>query len=96
MIETREIVELSINVRVVEHKSSKLLIAMSNDLPGLYVAAQSEDQIEREIEGAIRQVLEAQGKNVISITTEIDTDLPDGFLRHTMVANAKLAPEHCS
>lgn len=96
MTEIRGIVELSINVRVVEHKSSKLLIAMSNDLPGFYIAAQSEDQIEREIEGAIRQVLEAQGKNVISITTEVSTDLPDGFLRHAMIANARLAPEHHS
>src|ERR1019366_5575222 len=50
-----------IRVQVVENRQSGLLVALSDDLKGLMVAARTEEQIEEELPAAIREMLEAAG-----------------------------------
>lgn len=77
-----------LEITIHEHKVTHLLIATCTQMPGLYVAARSAEQIVRELPGAIRELLEAEGKTVISVTTEEPTRMPSGFEVRTLVANA--------
>lgn len=81
-----------IKVEVVEHRSTHLLVAYSKDMPGLTVAARSLDQLIREIPGAIKEMLEAEGKTGVVVEThEDDEDLPASFFRRSVVAKASFA-----
>lgn len=93
MLAREEGVELrTIRVHLVRNTNTGLLVALSPDMKGLMVAARSEDQIESELSGAIRELLEAQGHRVLSVTAEPDpVGLPRGFSTASIVANARLA-----
>ncbi len=72
MSSSREIVSKTIRIKVVQHRKSDLLVAISDDLSGLMVPGRTDEELQDKIEGAIREILEAQGHTVISITTEKD------------------------
>jgi hypothetical protein len=81
-----------IRVQVVENRQTGLLVALSDDLKGLMLAARTEGQIEEELPGAIREMLEAAGHNVLSVTTEPDPKgLPSEFSSSILIASARLA-----
>ena len=88
-----EIIEREIRLEVIEHKQTHLLVATSHNLPGLMVAARSEEQLEREVPIAIREVLEAEGSIVISVSAVPQPEHERDFQRHSMIASARLSSE---
>lgn len=83
--------EQEIFVEVAVHRKTGLIVAQSKDLPGLMVAARTYEQLDREIATAIREVLEASGKTVVSVDTERSSGASEKFLSRCVVANARLA-----
>jgi len=77
-----------IEITIHEHRVTHLLVATSTNMPGLYVAARSVDQIRREIPEAIRELLEAEGRTVVSVTADEPPTRPDGFEVRSMSASA--------
>lgn len=79
-------------VQVVANRQSGLLVAVSDDLTGLMVAARTEEQIEEELPMAIQEMLEAAGHIVVSVTTAPETrGLPAEFSSSVLIASARLA-----
>jgi hypothetical protein len=86
MAETR-----TIRVAVMEHRDTGLLIATSDDLKGLVLAGRTEDAIGKQLPDAVRILLEAEGSNVLSLTTGRDsTGLPNSFTTHGFIASAQV------
>lgn len=57
-------------IKVLRHRSSDLLTAVSDDLKGLAITGRSEADIERRIKPAVEQLLVAQGLRPRSIDAE--------------------------
>lgn len=82
---------LTININLLKFSDSDLLIAVSNELPGLNAPGRTREQIERNIEAGIRFIFEEQGKKVISVSTvDVTPDLPDFILPGCLTATATL------
>ena len=81
---------LTVRITLKKHKSSDLLVAMSHDLPGLYVAARTEEQIEAELPGAIRELLEAEGKTGVEVSPAEPVSSSSAFDVRTRIFNAEL------
>ena len=90
MLDTN-ISDRSIAVEVIQHKTTGLLVAQSEDLPGLMVAARTYEQLEREIPEAIREILEASGKTVLSVDTEPKSGISAKFVQRCVIAHARLS-----
>ena len=56
-----------IGIQVIEFDQTGLLIAFSDDLPGLYVYGRSDDDLEKNLPVAIKDLLEAQGKRNVKV-----------------------------
>jgi hypothetical protein len=81
-----------IQVHLVENRKTGLLVALSDELKGLMVAARSEEQIEAELPDAIREILEASGYHVLSVTAEPGPrGLPPEFSSPLLIASARVA-----
>ena len=79
------------DIDVVRYNNSDLLMAFSKDVPGLLVSGRSETEIDKKLPGAIREILEAEGKKNITITIEIEPDdLPPAFSSRKFKANISL------
>ena len=84
---------VEITVSIHEHRNTGLLVATSSDLPGLVIAARSEEQIEHELPEAIREVLKARGEKIAHVTaTRTLRREPDNFSRRSFVSSATLTP----
>lgn len=84
--------ERVIRVHLVEHRKTGLLAAVSDDLRGLVVHGRTPQEIEKLLPDAIRDILVAQGFEVISVTAEPDERLNSaGFGPPAFIANASLA-----
>lgn len=84
--------EKVININVLKHEGSDLLIAISDDLRGLVVHGRSTAELEGRISPAIREVLEAQGYTVLDVEkVDADDTLPAGFVPPRLRARARLA-----
>ena len=95
MSAAREIVTRTIRIRIVQHRKSDLLVALSDDLKGLMVPGRSELELEQKLPEAVREILEAQGNRVISVvTTREARHLPSAFIDRDYVANAQLEIMH--
>lgn len=82
----------TIRIQLVVNRDTGLLVALSDDLRGLVVAARSEEEVEQQIPGAIRELLEAEGRTVLSVTAETEPkDLPRGFSSASIIASARMA-----
>lgn len=64
---------LDINISVVQHTETGLIVATSDQLKGLIVHGRSMAEVEKRIPETIRALLEADGKIVLSIT-HLDQD----------------------
>lgn len=84
--------EVEITLKYVRHATSDLIIAMSDELKGLYVHGRSLPEIEGRVETAIRAILEAEGNRVIEITRINDAAAPEssGFMPAYAVYQAEL------
>lgn len=79
-------------VRTIVHRETGLRLAISDDLPGLYVHGETDEEIERQIPDAIRELLEASGERVTEIVKcDDDHDIPEGFADPV----SKYAAESC-
>jgi hypothetical protein len=76
-----ELEEKRITIKTVRHKTTGLLVAMSDEMKGLYVHARSEKELLERIPVAIRAILEANGCRVISVyEVEIPSESLGGFI----------------
>jgi predicted RNase H-like HicB family nuclease len=68
-------------VRTVVHRDTGLRLAISDDLPGLYVHGQSDEELEELVPQAIRALLEASGEKVEGeiVKCDEDDDIPESF-----------------
>ena len=81
-----------VKIEVVRHRTTGLLVAMSDDLPGLMVHGRTDEEIDERLEGAVRELLEAEGKTVVDIeVTPAEDGLPKGFVTGAVIASARLA-----
>lgn len=82
----------TIRVHLIEHRKSGLLAAVSDDLHGLVVHGDTEDEIRERLPAAIRDLLEADGRHLVSL--DIHTDdrhSRAGFGLPGFIADAALA-----
>ena len=85
----------SISIKVFCHRKTDLLMAMSNDLPGLVVHARTDEELERKLPLAIRDLLEASGNEVVQLTVVKDESLSlHNFGPPAFIANASLTAIH--
>jgi hypothetical protein len=59
-------------VHLVQHKTTGLIAAVSDDLYGLVVHGHSEEEIRRKLPEAIKDLVSAQGNEVLSLDLEED------------------------
>jgi predicted RNase H-like HicB family nuclease len=78
-------------VETIEHRETGLYVAVSDDLPGLYVHGRSERELEERVPVAIKALLEAAGDNVGEIVKCDDDEKPESF----RVPVAVYAQEKC-
>ncbi len=84
--------QLAIRITTAAHQPTGILIATSRDLPGLFVAGRSQDAIDQQIPSAIREILEAKGDQVMSITKGRPPDLPPHFVSRDILVNVESRP----
>lgn len=89
MVNRSRIVTETISVRVVRHPTGTLA-AFSDDLKGLLVPASSHEELDVRIPLSIREILEAQGKHVISVTMDNEREIADGFVEMQLNARAEV------
>lgn len=66
--------ENSIEVHILTNRESGLLLAVSDDLKGLYVHGRTEAQLFERIPQAIKALLEASGKVDVVVFQDADND----------------------
>jgi hypothetical protein len=78
-------------IEIVRYAKTDLLMAFSNELPGLLVAARGEEQLDQRLIGAVRELLEAQGATNICVSLKSEpSDLPSDFIPSRFRAHASL------
>ena len=83
--------ERTIRVTLRKHDTSPLLAATSDDLPGLLVFGRTREEIADKLPIAIRELLQAMGYQVISLTAVADERMSKaGFGPPAFIANASL------
>ena len=56
-----------ISIKTLQHAATGLLVASSDDMPGLCVHGRNEDELNKRVPVAIRALLEAMGQEVVSL-----------------------------
>lgn len=64
--------DLTIKVQVLRHNETGLLLARSDDLHGLVLHARSLNEIRDRLPGVVRDLLEAEGFQVETVTAQSD------------------------
>jgi hypothetical protein len=90
--------EIDIKIKTLVHKSTGALMAVSDDLPGLWVAGATYDEIEGKLEAAIRDHYDLLGRDVVSIALSSEDGDIAGFesTLHAFVAHASLGGRHAA
>jgi hypothetical protein len=87
--------EKSIKIKVLRYNKTGLLMAMSEDMPGLIVHGRSDEELERKLPLAVRDLLEADGHEVVQVTVVRDeSSSPHNFGPPAFIANASLTAMH--
>jgi len=68
-----------VTVEIIKRKNSDLFIGTSEQMKGLYVHGRSVKELEARIPGAIKEVLEAEGKVGVKVLPVAD-EVPDAFI----------------
>lgn len=80
-----------IRVKLKQHGPSGLLMAYSDDMKGLLVPGDTEQQILERIPVAIRELLEAQGHTVVDVSAERDLgSAPSEFVPVELMASVSI------
>ena len=84
--------EKTIQIKVLSFSKSDLLMAISEDLPGLVVHTRSSDELESRLPQVVRDLLEADGFNVDNVTVERESarPVPPEFRTAAYIASASL------
>jgi len=83
--------ERAIRIRVAKHDTTGLLAATSEDLHGLVVFGRTPEEIDAKLPKAIKELLEASGNKVASVTVVTDDRISRaGFGFPAFIANASL------
>lgn len=87
----------TVRVQLRRHQTLRnLYMATSDDMPGLVVHGHSPDEIQEQIPGLIRDILEIGGCRVIDVSAERDeTKVTGGFGLPAFIAKAKLEGAGC-
>lgn len=89
MNDTQGLSRRTVRIKVLQHKKTDLLLAMSDDLSGLMVPARSEKELMGKIPAAVQEILEAQGADVVSVeAVRDDPDFPKDFAPPAYLADA--------
>jgi hypothetical protein len=80
----------TVKINVITHRKTGLLVARSDDLPGLMVHGRSDEELDERIPDAIRALMEAQGERVADVIKVGDE--PETAFRP---ASAEYAAELC-
>ena len=64
-----------ISIQTLRHAKTGMLVAVSADMSGLCVHGRNDDELTERIPVAIRTLLEASGKNVVSRSEEHTSEL---------------------
>ena len=83
-----EWVETAYRIKVVRHRRTGLMVALSPDLPGLMVHGRDDDELRQRIPGSIREILEAQGFRVRDVGLDDGDDGLDNFIVQPQRATA--------
>jgi hypothetical protein len=67
------------------------MAAISPELRGLVLHGRSEDEIERKLPVAVRELLEAEGNQIVSLTVERDDRFANSGFPPPFIASASLA-----
>jgi hypothetical protein len=87
--------EKSIRIKVLCHKNTGLLMAMSDEMPGLIVHARTDAELEDKLPLAVRDLLEASGHEVVQVTVVRDeSSAMHNFGPPAFIANASLTAMH--
>jgi Domain of unknown function (DUF1902) len=71
-----------ISIKTVRHSTTGLLVASSDELPGLSVHGRSQDELDERMPVAIRALLEAMGQEVVSLEPVASKAIaPAGFVQ---------------
>lgn len=82
--------ERKFRVDVQRHQATGLFVAISPDHKGLNVFAHSEEALKKLIPDALRALLVAEGKDVVSVTAEHESGDFEGFVHPGFIAAAQL------
>jgi hypothetical protein len=77
-----------IRIRVLRHRDTGLLMAISNDLPGFVVHAHSHDDLAGKIQGACESFMHAIGRSDQAIVV-VPEDAPPGFEPSAFIAKVE-------
>lgn len=69
-----------IHVDVLKHRATGLLMAVSDDLPGLHVAADTTEELQAELPIVIKALIEASEKHHVAVSSVEEISL-DGWER---------------
>src|SRR5581483_8281689 len=89
----------TIHIKTLVHKSTGALLAVSDDLSGFMVAGKTHDEIERKLEGALRDHFDLLGVELISISlSSEDENEIGGFDRSlpAFIARASFGEKHAA
>jgi hypothetical protein len=77
-----------IRIRVLRHRDTGLLMALSNDLPGFVVHAHSHDELAGKLQGACETFMRAIGRGDQAVVV-VPEDAPPGFEPSAFIARVE-------
>jgi hypothetical protein len=77
-----------IRIRVLRHRDTGLLMALSNDLPGFVVHAHSHDELAGKIQGACQSFMHAIGRGDQAVIV-MPEEAPPGFESDAFIARVE-------
>jgi hypothetical protein len=81
-----------IRVRLLKHKATALLCAVSDDVPGLAIHGRSAGEIESRLPSVLRDLLRASGHNVDHVKIRPDA-MNDWSVEPAYIASPSLQPQ---
>ena len=87
--------EKVIKIKVFCHSKTGLLMASSEEMPGLVVHGRTHEELEHKLPLAVRDLLEASGFQVEDVSVmRDDSVVPSNFGPPAFIANASLIARH--
>jgi hypothetical protein len=85
------VTQRTIRTDVFRHETTGLLLAVSDDLKGLYVHGRNTKELSERIPIAIKAILESNGEGIFLVAPVEQDDIPAGFVPPRLAFDARLA-----